>query len=338
MRAVVCADLEGIGGVDRFEACFPAWPRAYRRAQELLEGEVTAVVEGLRDAGVEVVAICDWHFAGNNLRRDRIRARLGVPVQGLWVDGTPRMDRTVFDHPDLAVFVGMHGAAGSGAFMAHTFWQGLAVEVDGQPVNEAYLWAVALGAVGARVGLVAGEARVAEECAVLLPGVPVVTVKRTVDRDTARTERDVGELREELRARAAEAARRPLPPPPAGPRTVRVTFYEAAWARRAARRGLGELDGPRHLVTTVDRAEDLIPLVARCTLALPSGGETALYSRLVPAPERTRRPPWLQRLVAGCVHAVGRPLMRRGVVATQRMAQDRYPTAGTDGRRSEPSL
>lgn len=51
MRVVVCTDLEGIGGVDRSEACFPAWPAGYRRAQELMEGEVSAVLEGLREAG-----------------------------------------------------------------------------------------------------------------------------------------------------------------------------------------------------------------------------------------------------------------------------------------------
>lgn len=326
MRAVVCADMEGIGGIDAFEGCFPAWPGAYRRGQELLEGEVNAVVAGLRDAGVDDVVVTDWHFAGTNLRRDRVDA----PVIGLWQHGRPTMSKEDgYGDRDLAVFVGMHAAAGASTFMAHTFWQGLACTVDGMPVNEAYLWATMVGAGGARTGLVVGEERVVDECAVLLPGVPVVPVKGSRSRDRAATTRRPEDIREELRQAATDAARahdqRPRHAGPVGA-TVRVTFQEQAWADRFARDGGGDVDGPRTVAARLDDPDGLVPLLARATMAMPAGRETGLYSRVVPAPEHTAIPEPLRAGLAGCLHTVGRPVMRHGVLATQRMDQSRYPT------------
>lgn len=339
---MVCADLEGIGGVDTFEACFPAWPRAYRTARELLEGEVNAVVAGLRDAGVDDVVVTDWHFAGTNIRRDHVDA----PVIGLWQGGRPTMSREDgYGDRDLAVFVGMHAAAGASAFMAHTFWQGLACTVDGMPVNEAYLWATMVGAGGARTGLVVGEERVEDECAVLLPGVPVVPVKGSRSRDRAATTRRPEDIREELRQAAGDAVReherRPRHVGPVGA-TVRVAFQEQAWADRFVRDGGGEHDGPRTVASRLDRADGLVPLLARATMAMPAGRETSLYSRVAPAPEHTAIPEPLRAAVAGCVHTVGRPLMRHGVTATQRMDQARYPTppgepGGPSGADGPPS-
>ena len=336
MRAVVCTDLEGIGGVDRYEACFRGWPREFRRAQELMESETNAVIAGLRDAGVDDIVVTDWHFDGNNLRRDRVDA----PVEGLWVDGTPTMSawldgehaEPLYGARDLAIFVGMHAAAGASAFMAHTFWQGLAITVDGVPVNEAYLWSTMVAAGGARIGFVAGERRVVDECEVLLPGVPVVAVKDAIDRDRARTARDPRDIAEELRQSAADAARAVQDDPAARPRfdgrvgaEVRVTFHERSWADRAARRGLGEPDGARTVATTLAEPDGLIPLAAACTLAMPAGAETRLLTALAPAPERTRLPEPLRRAAVACVHGPTLPLLRHGVRQTQRMDQSRYP-------------
>jgi D-amino peptidase len=328
LKAVVCADLEGIAGVDDYESCFPSWRRRYAKARELMEGEVNAVVAGLRDAGVEDIVVTDWHFAGTNLRRDHVDA----PVMGLWVHGTPTMTAhaasgtELYGDRDLAIFVGMHGAAGSDAFMAHTFWQGLACKVDGVAVNEAWLWATMVGAVGARVGLVAGEAAVARECEVLLPGVPVTTVKQSVSRDRAATTRRVEDVREELRQSAhdAVAATGDAVVAPVG-REVRVTFQEEAWARRAERNGIGAIDGVKTIATVLDRPDGLIPLLANCTLAMPGGRETQLYTRAAPAPEYSRLPGGLLRALTSCIHGIGWPLMRKGVRDTQRMDQSVYP-------------
>ena len=337
MRAVVCADLEGIAGVDDYESCFPSWRRRYARARELMEGEVNAVIAGLRDAGVEDIVVTDWHFAGINLRREHVDA----PVRGLWVHGQPTMSATaadgseVYGDRDLAIFVGMHGAAGSDAFMAHTFWQGLACEVDGVAVNEAYLWSTMVGAVGARVGLVAGEAAVGRDCEVLLPGVPVATVKQSVSRDRAATSRRVEDVREELRQGAADAvaASGAALAAPVG-REVRVTFQDPAWAARADRDDVGVLDGPRTIATTLERPDGLIPLLAACTLAMPGGRETQLYTRLAKAPEYSALPQRLLRALTSCLHGVGWPLMRKGVRDTQRMDQSVYPSPPGGG---EPS-
>lgn len=331
MRAIVCADMEGIGGIDRFEGCFPSWQREYAAGRVLMEGEVNAAIAGLRDSGIDDVVVTDWHFAGTNLRRDRVDA----PVESLWLHGEPRMDQNVYGPRDIAVFVGMHAAAGADAFMAHTFWQGLAVEVDGVAVNEAYLWAEMVGAAGARVGLVVGEERVVDECAVLLPQVPVLSVKSTIDRDTARTSVAVEELRERIRQAvrdAVQAGRERRAPDDGRDREVRVTFHQRAWAVRAEQQELGTRVGPRTVAATLTNRDDLIPYVARCALATPSGRETSLYSRVAPAPERTSLPERVRTAIAGCLHTVGRPVMRHGVRATQRMDQALYPAPPLHGR------
>lgn len=328
MRALVCADLEGIAGVDDYESCFPAWPLRYRRARALMEGEVNAVIAGLRDVGVDDIVVTDWHFAGINLRRERVDA----PVKGLWVRGLPTMSaraadgRPVYGDRDLAIFVGMHGAAGSNAFMAHTFWQGLACEVDGVAVNEAYLWATMVGAAGATVGLVAGEEAVARECEVLLPDVPVSVVKRSITRDRAATSLRAEAVHEQLRQAAADAVSRSGTPTnaPVG-REVRITFQEPESAQRAERDGIGTLDGPRTIVTTLVVVDGLVPLLAQCVLAMPAGRETRLYTRAAPRPEASRLPDMIQRTLTGCLHGVGWPVMRRGVRQTQRMDQSVYP-------------
>lgn len=330
MRVVVCTDLEGIAGVDRYEACFPAWPDGYRRAQELMEGEVAAVLRGLRDAGVVDVVVTDWHFAGNNLRRDRVAA----PVEGLWRSGEPTMraDGT-YGPRDLAVFVGMHAGAGRpDAFMSHTFWQGLAIEVDGIPVDEAYLWATMVGAAGARIGFVAGERSLGDEVAELLPGVPFHAVKDAASRTRARTPRALPDVREELRQAARDAvgghARRPRVTAPVGT-PVRVTFYRSADADRAVRRGVGERDGERTIAKTLGHADGLIPLLADCLLTTLVGRESQLFARLSPPPERSSLPEPLRRALVTCTHGATMPLMRRGVRAW--MAEDaaRYPAPPT---------
>ncbi len=327
MRVVICTDLEGIAGVDRYEDCFPAWPRRYGRAQQLMEGEVDAVIAGLRDAGVDDIVVTDWHFVGDNLRRDRI----DEPVLGLWRDGAPRMDRSVYGDVGLALFVGMHAAAGDrDAFMSHTFWQGLAVEVDGVAVNEAYLWATMVAAAGAPIGFVAGESRLVDECAALLPGVPVLTVKRSRSRTRARTDRPVAEVHEELRTAAADAVREVDRRPRFDGRVgapVHITFYEQAWADRAARRGLGEPDGERRIATTLQEPDGLIPLTADCLLTTFLGREAQLLARLAPPPERTSLSDPVRRAVVGCVHGATMPLVRRGVRAWMAEDVDRYPSA-----------
>lgn len=325
MRVVVCADLEGIGGVDAVGDCFPSWPRGYRRARELMEAEVAAVVDGVREAGVDDVVVTDWHFVGNNLRRDRIDA----PVLGLWQDGLPRMGREVYGDVDLAVFVGMHAAAGApNAFMSHTFWQGLAVEVDGVAVNEAYLWATMVAAAGARVGFVAGESRLEEECAALLPDVPVVAVKRSISRTQARTLQRPETIRERLRSAAARAVREARQRPRFEMATgtpVRITFYEERWADAAAGLGLGEPDGERTIATRLEQPDALVPLVASCALLTEPGREGRLLARLAPPPERSELPEALRRAVVACVHGAGLPIMRRAVRKWMEEDPWRYP-------------
>ena len=80
---------------------------------------------------------------------------------------------------DVALFVGYHARAGHGrGTIAHTY-SGRPVEtrLDGRPTGEYGLNALALGAWGIPVGLVAGDDALAEEVAPWLPWAERVVVK-----------------------------------------------------------------------------------------------------------------------------------------------------------------
>ena len=92
MRSVyMMTDLEGVAGVVSFEDQAFASGRYYDQAKRLVTAEVNAAVEGLLDAGIEDVLICDGHGAGgmpspnSEIRRDsaqrmKRRSKIGASL------------------------------------------------------------------------------------------------------------------------------------------------------------------------------------------------------------------------------------------------------------------
>ena len=60
MRALLISDLEGITGVDSIDMIFDQG-EGYRRACELLTGDVNTAVESLLDEGVQECFVVDGH-------------------------------------------------------------------------------------------------------------------------------------------------------------------------------------------------------------------------------------------------------------------------------------
>jgi D-amino peptidase len=176
MKVYISVDMEGIAGVNHPHPTDPGHAR-YPAAVDLMIDETNAAIEGALAGGASDVLVNDSHGSMYNLLPARIHpaARL-LQGQKLWsmVEGAG---------PDagfgVALFVGYHARAGHPrGTIAHTY-SGAPVEtrLDGRPTGEYGLNALALGAWGVPVGLVAGDDALADEVAAWLPWAERVVVK-----------------------------------------------------------------------------------------------------------------------------------------------------------------
>jgi len=326
MRVAVCADMEGLSGVDRYQQCFPGWTAEYRHGVRMLVGDVGAAVEASLSAGADEVGIADWHYLGRNVPA---AAFPDLPIRRLWRRGRPAIGADSLGRPDAAIFVGVHAGAGSAeGFLSHTFWMGMSVAIDGLAVSESVLWALALGAEGVPVAAVAGDSRAVEEATGLLPGIPSVGVKAGTSRTSAIL-RPPQDAREEI-AETVRDALADLPDPQTHPFPAEVTirFADPAHAARAADRGVAERTGPRDVAARLGSAHDLMPFLARALLATPLGTGPALANRLLPRGTGT-----LARLQSVALDPLLGWLERRVVSEWAREPAELYPEVG--GRRPE---
>jgi D-amino peptidase len=177
MRVYVSVDMEGIAGVNHPHPTSAGHGR-YPAAVELMIGEANAAVEGALAAGAIDVLVNDSHGGMYNLLPDRMHPAARV-LQGqkAW-----SMVEGASDGFDVALFVGYHARAGHPrGTIAHTY-SGAPVEtrLAGRPTGEYGLNALALGAWGIPVGLVAGDDALADEVADWLPWAERVVVKVAV--------------------------------------------------------------------------------------------------------------------------------------------------------------
>ena len=176
MKVYLSVDMEGIAGVSHPHPTEMAHPR-YPAAVELMIDETNAAIEGALAGGGTDILVNDSHGSMYNLLPSRIHpaARL-LQGQKPWsmVEGAgPGAGFAV------ALFVGYHARAGHPrGTIAHTY-SGAPVEtrLDGRPTGEYGLNALALGAWGVPVGLVAGDDALAEEVEAWLPWAERVVVK-----------------------------------------------------------------------------------------------------------------------------------------------------------------
>jgi D-amino peptidase len=176
VKVYISVDMEGIAGVnhpgptDRKHDRYPA-------AVDLMIGETNAAIEGALAAGATDILVNDSHGDMYNLLPDRVHpaARL-LQGQKPWSMVQGAGPNAGFE---VALFVGYHARAGhpSGT-IAHTY-SGAPVEtrLDGRPTGEYGLNALALGAWGVPVGLIAGDDALADEVAPWLPWAELVVVK-----------------------------------------------------------------------------------------------------------------------------------------------------------------
>ncbi len=237
MKVYVSVDMEGVAGVNHPNPTGRD-DRGYPNAVELMTGEANAAIEGAFDGGATEVLVNDSHGGMYNL------SQLGLDPRARLLQGQKAWSMVEGAGPDrgfgVALFVGYHARAGNPkGTIAHTY-SGRPVRstLNGRPVGESGLNAIALGAWGVPVGLVTGDDVLASETADWFPWAERVVVKEGIGRHAAASVHPTV-ARDLVRAGAQRAVRRAL----AGemrplvldrPYVVEATYQNAAQADHAA--------------------------------------------------------------------------------------------------------
>lgn len=240
MRVYISVDMEGVAGVShpkptgRGDSEYPA-------AADLMTAEASAAVEGALAAGATDVLVNDSHGGMYNLRPEAMNpdARIlqGQKAWSMVAGAAPRDGTPSFD---VALFVGYHARAGHPTgTIAHTYTSGpTESRLNGRATGEYGFNALALGAWGIPVGLVAGDDALAAEVEGWLPWAERVVVKEGHGSSAAASlhpERARALIREAAtravnRARAGELRILEVPPPV----VIEVDYRKALEADYAA--------------------------------------------------------------------------------------------------------
>jgi D-amino peptidase len=219
VNVLVATDMEGISGIEDYRDCLPSHPSAYARGRRLMTDEVLAVVAALREGGAERVVVGDWHMVGTNIERERMPAGVEVrPIADLALtEAEPSMTKAAGGGElDAVVLIGHHASTPTRlGFCSHTFIWEMEVELDGESLCEAQVFAQGLAAEGIPALAVSGDSRMLETFADGEIGdARLVATKEGRGRARARSE-DPAAARAELAAAvtAALGSAPPEPPP-----------------------------------------------------------------------------------------------------------------------------
>jgi D-amino peptidase len=172
-RVLIIADMEGVIGIERKEACDPRLPE-YEAGAQLLAAEINVVGAAARQAGATSVSVIDWHAGGGNLKQEM----LDVGVEIVPEDFAPGYD--------VVLLTGFHAMAGTtDAFISHTMSQRVTLEMNGEQAGELALLSRWAGDEGVPVAIATGDRAATVESKRFLPGTPTLTVKDTLSWERA---------------------------------------------------------------------------------------------------------------------------------------------------------
>ncbi|BBO71211.1 hypothetical protein DSCA_51410 [Desulfosarcina alkanivorans] len=223
---LILADIEGSSGCGSYRAS-SFMTRPWARACAAMSRDVDALAGHLFDAGVRQVTVKDFHRTGYNLLPEMIDSRARIvsgyrrgPVPGLGDPGDA----------DGLMMIGMHAAAGTAGFLAHTLTSRLAsLVVNGRPMAEVELFSASLAPHGIPPVFFSGCPAACGQARERIPGMPTFFIDKRIPPDALDAQRWRNEM-----ARAAVQAldgRPAAPYCPAGPFQAEITIRDG---RRAA--------------------------------------------------------------------------------------------------------
>ena len=262
-QILIIADIEGSSGCrDHRASSFltPEWAMAC----EAMTRDINSVVTALFDAGVENIRVKDFHRTGFNLLPELIHPKAEIihgyrkgPVPGI---GGP-------EKAEAAMFLGLHAAAGTDGFLAHTLTSRLKrLEVNGKPLAEIELFASALSPFGVRPVFFTGCPVACEQARAAIPTISTYSIHKIAGA--------AGFNVESWRAGLASAAVRSLeneqaaPYLPMGPFEVLIEMRDGEAAARAiARRWNLDRQDRRIFFTASDSRKLFMTLIRICYLS-----------------------------------------------------------------------
>jgi D-amino peptidase len=259
MRVHVISDMEGVGGIVKWEQV-SGGEALFEEGRKLYTEEINAAVRGAKAAGATEIVVMDCHGAGkgwtfNSLIPEDLDPACEWVVQNEWTEYTEFLEQGC----DAALFVGMHARAGSElGVMSHTVsgsqWQNLSF--NGALVGETGINAALCGQWGCPVLLVTGDQAVGLEARELLgEGLTTVEVKRGLGRFSARNlpPARARELIEEGAKKALSDLRAVAPYDPGRPCEITVQYAAPDLVQKFRYRHGVEIVDSR---TIVSRADD----------------------------------------------------------------------------------
>ncbi len=171
MKFLVMTDIEGVSGITTF-------PQAEHGeiGKQMLMNDVCAVIDGMRDAGADVI-LYDMHTDGRNIDLSRVDCPVieGKPIlSDLWRGVGP-------DGIDGLCLVGLHTMQHSGALLAHSYLREYdAIYLNGIKVGEIGVEAALAGEQGVPLVFVSGDDKGCEEAEELISGITTCAVKKSL--------------------------------------------------------------------------------------------------------------------------------------------------------------
>jgi len=268
---LIIADIEGSSGCWGRRAAKSMTEEWYVASVEMTR-DVSAVVTGLLETGVRKVTVHDFHRTGYNLLPEYIDSRARVlsgyrhgPVPGI---GDP-------DDAEAALFLGMHAASGSNAFLSHTFTSRIQqLEVNGEAMSEVELFSASLAPYGVRPIFFSGCPVACTQAQRAIKGINCYPIDKTVGQQRF----DVDAWRAGLKSAAIKSLNNVGMEPhlPTGPFKAVVTMRDGEKpAQKIARRWGFDCKGASISLDALDFNELYRDLIRLCYL-------TPLTEKIVP--------------------------------------------------------
>ncbi len=178
----------------------------YGLFRDRMQLEAKALCEGVLAAGVKDVLVRDAHASARNLNGEELPR--GVRLLSGWARHPFSMVQGLDASFDAVLYGGYHARAGSeGNPLSHTMSSAKVAEVllNGEPLSEFRLHALAAATMGVPSVLVSGDRAICEEAKAFLPGIRTVPTKEGLGASVL--SRHPLEVREELRTEAETAMR-----------------------------------------------------------------------------------------------------------------------------------